>query len=97
MDLLVGLFSALVALCHWRLVVCLAVGLLAAVVLAQQIFWFTGGMGLWMVLLALGIGCCGMAMLLQAPHLLRFLRLPLPGSAPEGNASQGLSRRWGCA
>ncbi|MFN9472129.1 hypothetical protein [Acidovorax sp.] len=56
MDLLVGLFSALVALCHWRLVVCLAAGLLAAVVLAQQISWFTGGMGLWMVLLALSIG-----------------------------------------
>lgn len=56
MDILVNCLAAFAALCHWRLVVSLAACLLAAVVLAQLVPWFTGGMGLWLVLFACGVG-----------------------------------------
>ncbi len=56
MDGLTGFLAVITALSHWRVVVSLAVGPLAAWALAHGISWFTGGMGLWLVLLALGAG-----------------------------------------
>jgi hypothetical protein len=82
MDILVNCFAAFAALCHWRLVVSLAAGLLAAVVLAQLVPWFTGGMGLWLVLFA-----CGVGMLWEGDAS--------AGAAPAASAAIGEARPQG--
>lgn len=51
-----GLIATLADRCYGRLLLPLLLGLLAAVALAQWVDWFTGGMGIWLVLGAAGIG-----------------------------------------
>lgn len=51
-----GFIATLADRCYGRLLLPLLLGLLAAVALAQWVDWFTGGMGIWLVLGAAGIG-----------------------------------------
>ena len=50
------LSHAIVLLTNWRFSVCLAVSIVAAVVLANTLSWFSGVAGLALVLLAVGFG-----------------------------------------
>lgn len=82
MDTPAGFFATLAARCYWRLAMPFALGLLAAVALTQWVAWFTGGMGIWLVLLAAGIG-----ILWHADVQASAAGKPMAATTPTGTAA----------